>query len=1076
MQRTTPLKILRPLQDLVIVAAATTAPLAAAWDWIYLAPLVDRADALANSFDIAPNGVVWLAHGAGTYRLPPAGSPQLQRVGAGLPGVIVAMPDGGAAQRDFLGVMRFGADGRFLWRQNLDPRNTPLWIVPNNDGSVWTLDHAQLLRLGPDGSVLASVSYRIDDYPNSLPPVAVDPVDDSLHLSTMVAGNSRIYKYDRGGSQLRAYNATGTVDLLRLGANRGVVLAGRAAAEQQLAIAPQFTRLDRGGNLLNTYVIDGAKTTDFIDNFLVMANGEVYFLDAERGKCSQRELMRVDATGHRMWSYEPAFQLDCSARTASTPPTFLAVAADGTVNLAGGDDVPFVSLDANGQLLAQTELHLFGNPRQLADLSYVGQSTSRATFQLDIVHFDAKGAALTDAYAPHDLPESAATLAAAFDNAGNSYLLDDRGFLTAVNASGARQWRTALPVQNLIGQAAIVVGSDRICASAMQRVVSSSGVFIPYVYREQIACLARNDGSVFWHLDLPGPSSDFEPPNDPNAAQGLHLFDDGRVLAIFPHFGGSKRLLVAANGALLSEAVALGRLDRVAFNGAGAAATLNNDASDSQPPTFDVFEADGSLAYSLESPIKIVSNLQMDDAGNLYAAGIVRTQPTLSRVIALGPDGAARWSYDLPTDGSAHLLLGAGKLFISQGDNPQTHAIGTRRQYAMAVSAQTGVQAWKRSFDSTQGAAGFLGLGNEGNLLHLLTDADTKLSWNALDAASGNVMSSEFRDCAADHCSLVGIAAGANSSLRAAVATPYSAIGTASILGGTSASTKLAKIDQHALGGTWWAPYSGGQGFMLDYLPATHTFFMPWFTFTSAGGVDPAQQRWYTIQGTVAGGPTTAQIGIYDSRNGAFDANDATSVNHVGDASITFTDCDHANLHYQFLAPFNEAREGDITLSRLLPRREACVLADGSAAPAPAATAPQGGFDSKLSGSWYEPATAGQGIQFDVQPGGILFAAWFTYDPASLGDDETKQHWMTLQGSLANAQNGVATVAIAQAIGGSFDNAVTYDQYVMGSAKITVQDCSHMRLDYQFDDTESAGSYRRRSGSIALQKIGGCTP
>jgi hypothetical protein len=42
--------------------------------------------------------------------------------------------------------------------------------------------------------------------------------------------------------------------------------------------------------------------------------------------------------------------------------------------------------------------------------------------------------------------------------------------------------------------------------------------------------------------------------------------------------------------------------------------------------------------------------------------------------------------------------------------------------------------------------------------------------------------------------------------------------------------------------------------------------------------------------------------------------------------------------------------------------------------------------DFALSGNWYDPATSGQGLTVEVNPGsGAFFAPWYTYAPNGAG-------------------------------------------------------------------------------------------
>ena len=106
---------------------------------------------------------------------------------------------------------------------------------------------------------------------------------------------------------------------------------------------------------------------------------------------------------------------------------------------------------------------------------------------------------------------------------------------------------------------------------------------------------------------------------------------------------------------------------------------------------------------------------------------------------------------------------------------------------------------------------------------------------------------------------------------------------------------------------------------------------------------------------------------------------------------------------------------------------------------------------------------------------GLVFAAWFTFDPAGQSDDPVHQHWFTLQGDLANATNGKVTLPIYCIIGGAFDGAPTQNFSQVGHVTMTMQGCDAAQLDYQFDTTEVAHAFAGLTGASHLVKIGGCT-
>ena len=82
-----------------------------------------------------------------------------------------------------------------------------------------------------------------------------------------------------------------------------------------------------------------------------------------------------------------------------------------------------------------------------------------------------------------------------------------------------------------------------------------------------------------------------------------------------------------------------------------------------------------------------------------------------------------------------------------------------------------------------------------------------------------------------------------------------------------------------------------------------------------------------------------------------------------------------------------------------------------------------------LTGSWYEPATSGQGFEVEVFPDqsapgtGFVFVSWFTYDTV-VGAAE-RQRWYTLERPGVTGQPSAA-LTIHQNTGGNFNGYVDH--------------------------------------------------
>lgn len=116
------------------------------------------------------------------------------------------------------------------------------------------------------------------------------------------------------------------------------------------------------------------------------------------------------------------------------------------------------------------------------------------------------------------------------------------------------------------------------------------------------------------------------------------------------------------------------------------------------------------------------------------------------------------------------------------------------------------------------------------------------------------------------------------------------------------------------------------------------------------------------------------------------------------------------------------------------------------------------GFDADqfaLTGSWFNPATSGQGLEVEIFPDlhgagiGILFAGWFTYDASG------NEQWVTLQGNLSSSHSSTYSLDIANSTGGVFNVPSQVSTVADGSATLTFYDCTHAALAYHFADGRS---------------------
>src|SRR5512132_3217125 len=120
-----------------------------------------------------------------------------------------------------------------------------------------------------------------------------------------------------------------------------------------------------------------------------------------------------------------------------------------------------------------------------------------------------------------------------------------------------------------------------------------------------------------------------------------------------------------------------------------------------------------------------------------------------------------------------------------------------------------------------------------------------------------------------------------------------------------------------------------------------------------------------------------------------------------------------------------------------------------------------------LTGSWYEPATDGQGFEVEVFPDLVapgtayVFVSWFTYDAVAGGPE--RQRWYTLGGNVASGE--AASLAIYQNIGGNFNAPPATSPTTVGTASLRFDSCTSGQLTYTF--TDGSG----RSGTIPLTRL-----
>lgn len=116
-----------------------------------------------------------------------------------------------------------------------------------------------------------------------------------------------------------------------------------------------------------------------------------------------------------------------------------------------------------------------------------------------------------------------------------------------------------------------------------------------------------------------------------------------------------------------------------------------------------------------------------------------------------------------------------------------------------------------------------------------------------------------------------------------------------------------------------------------------------------------------------------------------------------------------------------------------------------------------------ISGSWFEPATSGQGFLIDVDPTiDFIFVAWFTYNDSenvkAIGSSD--QRWFSASGNYSG--NG-ATLPLFVSSGGVFDDPQSTTTTQDGTINVSFSDCESGTIQYNIT---SAGL----TGTIPIQR------
>jgi outer membrane protein assembly factor BamB len=999
-------------------------------------------------------------------------------------------------------IVRLHADGRTVWQTVLDG-SACLGLDIDAADEIWVatgintvLRITQVVRLHDDGSIATRIA--LDDPLQTLVEMRVDPVGAGVFVAghRVEAGNpqaarARIQRLRPDGSvgwlwQSGVTATASSVKHLRVSASGGIfALSSRfapsaseprekewLAAGLSLDGVPRFeTKIkfdDRSS-------IVGASTVDAAGLWLVLQQGGNGSDGANDRKVS---VVRLSASGKLASSHtingaqEIPYCADVSA------PCALALRRDGGLWLLVYDESSsqghsIVGVDATGRERARLPVSsgfgLLPDDRALVVTGFAVPgpiSAQRIGFGQP-----------AEPWSQLSVPGRAlapAVEAVASDGAVAQWLAlpgpNGRSTASEVTFRSA----DAAPVSWRIEFASVrdvqlSVSSSMVCLAGWGSDASS----VHYV----LECRRRADGSLLWQDTRPA-----TPSRTIDRFQAIAALEDGRAVAISSEYGSLRQWAIGVNGEVLSERSLplLGsaqqelQINRVAFNAHGDALLAGFDRTRHGGSLLRL-DHDGQERFrtAFEGVFITYGDITQDrlafagDGGAvMYGSVTTRYSASGEKLWELTPD---RPVVDLVVDDDTIMFSmrsGEGLFSMNPGD-----------WEVVALDSATGSERWRRALAAPfQWSAGIALLAPQ-RLAVLQTEVN-HLRYRELDVASGTLLREQTDDCGGEicECRSAGFCGQSvapplplqslDGRLRARLRTLQAGIGPGSsvlFLDDAGEVPRKVRADQNGVNGVWSAPWSSGQGLVLDWIADARTLFATWLTFAPDGGNDPSGLRWYTLQGVLADPSAGATLDIMSNEGGRFGVG-ATASRRVGSARLRFESCERAQFSYQFDPDENEGLSGLVTLSRLTPG----VACSGS----PAGTSSPTVSDA-IDGAWFDPASSGQGLMFNTIPAqDTLFATWFTYDTETAPDDLRQQHWFTLQGSLGSG--GQSTLAILRTTGGALFRVPTSNSQRVGTATVTRLGCDHLRLEYQFDDSDIAGPFRRIDDFRDLQRIGGC--
>jgi hypothetical protein len=203
---------------------------------------------------------------------------------------------------------------------------------------------------------------------------------------------------------------------------------------------------------------------------------------------------------------------------------------------------------------------------------------------------------------------------------------------------------------------------------------------------------------------------------------------------------------------------------------------------------------------------------------------------------------------------------------------------------------------------------------------------------------------------------------------------------------GRVAATEVTGIGS-GMSALWYDAARSGEGYVLEVLPGDFALF-DWYTYDESGN-----PRWLQAIGTVEHGESGDSIrfadlyALHGGRFGpGFDPDDVQR-DRVGDATMTFGDCNHGNFRWH---AYGESLT--VPIERLT-RTMALGCDEPNGVPGEPVQDYAGG-----SGSWYDVSHSGEGFSLHFVADGGTVLTWYTYD------SEGHPYWMIGTGTVTDGQ------------------------------------------------------------------------